>query len=386
MIEWNRLILDTPSTSEMLRYGGTRTWQERRPIVVWNTTFRCNLNCLHCYAQSQNKSYLGELTTQEAKAMISDLSDFNIPVLLFSGGEPLMRNDIFELADFAVKSGLKIALSTNGTLITEKIASKIKEAGFTYIGISLDGIGETNDKFRGQKGAFDLALNGIHHCQQTGIKTGIRFTINKYNYHELSAILGLVKEKNIERCCIYHLVYAGRGSHLIDKDISRKESMQAAEVIFNWVMGNGSKYPEILTVDNHVDGVFLYLRLKQTDPEKAEQVFNLLATNGGNSSGIGIGCIDNLGEVHADQFWQHYSFGNMRQQRFSDIWMDVSNELMRGLKERKGLLKGRCSQCKYLTLCNGNMRSRAEAVYGDVWASDPACYLTDEEIGVTLQP
>ncbi|PJB29218.1 hypothetical protein CO110_06985, partial [Candidatus Desantisbacteria bacterium CG_4_9_14_3_um_filter_40_11] len=172
MIEWNRLILDTPSTSEMLRYGGTRTWQERRPIVVWNTTFRCNLNCLHCYAQSQNKSYLGELTTQEAKAMISDLSDFNIPVLLFSGGEPLMRNDIFELADFAVKSGLKIALSTNGTLITEKIASKIKEAGFTYIGISLDGIGETNDKFRGQKGAFDLALNGIHHCQQTGIKTG----------------------------------------------------------------------------------------------------------------------------------------------------------------------------------------------------------------------
>ena len=108
----------------------------------------------------------------------------------------------------------------------------------------------------------------------------------------------------------------------------------------------------------------------------------LLRWNGGNSSGIGIGAVDHLGNVHADQFWQHYSFGNVRERPFSRIWTDTSDPLMAGLKNRKPLLKGRCAACKYLDICNGNFRVRAEAIYDDVWAPDPACYLSDEEIGL----
>lgn len=378
MIDWTRLIYGTKTDSEILRYSGDRSWQQRRPIVVWNMTKQCNLHCIHCYSQSQNKEYSGELTTQEAKLLIKYLAEFGVPVLLFSGGEPLIRQDLFELAEYAVKFGLKVVISTNGTLITKKIASQIKKIGFSYVGISLDGMEETNDKFRGQKGAFQQALQGIRCCKDNGIKTGIRFTITKHNYLDLLNILNLVVKEDIERCCIYHLVYAGRGNKLIEQDLSLEESRQSVGLIFNQVR-NGLK-KEILTVDNYADGVFLYLQLKQTNPEMAQDVFNLLKLNGGNSSGIGIACIDNLGEVHADQFWQHYSFGNIRQQRFSEIWMDTSNELMKGLKDRKGLIKGRCRQCKYFDICAGNMRVRAEAVYGDVWDQDPACYLTDEEI------
>jgi radical SAM protein with 4Fe4S-binding SPASM domain len=134
-------------------------------------------------------------------------------------------------------------------------------------------------------------------------------------------------------------------------------------------------------VDNHTDGVYLYLKLRKQDPARAEKVLTLLRANGGNNAGIRIGAVDELGNVHADQFWQHYSFGNVRQRKFGDIWLDTSDQLMNGLKNRKRLLKGRCAKCQYLDLCNGNLRVRAEAASGDIWAEDPACYLTASEIG-----
>ena len=391
MIGCTKLLCGTATPSDVLRYGRDISMmphnllqfaKDKRPIVVWNMTRRCNLRCVHCYSESQDKEYGGELSTEEAKTFIRDLADFKAPVLLFSGGEPLIREDLFELGKFAQGMGMRTVISTNGTLIDLDAAQRIKDANFSYVGVSLDGIEANNDRFRGKKGAFDAALKGIRSCRQLGVNVGLRFTINKLNFIDLPRILDLLVEEGIPRCCIYHLVYSGRGRKLMEDDLTHEETREAVDIIFDKTIEFHKKglNIEVLTVDNHTDGVYLYQRVKRDNLERADEVLQLLRWNGGNSSGIGIGNVDNLGYVHADQFWKHYSFGNVRERKFSDIWMDTSDELMRGLKNRKPLLKGKCAECKYLDICNGNFRVRAEAVYNDVWAEDPACYLTDEEI------
>jgi radical SAM protein with 4Fe4S-binding SPASM domain len=319
--------------------------------------------------------------------MIDDLAAFGVPVLLFSGGEPFLRDDLYELGSYAVARGLRTVISTNGTLIDRNAAARVKEAGFSYVGISLDGIGATNDRFRGVAGAFDSALRGIQACTEANVKTGLRLTLNRHNYEDLNAIFDLLEEEGIRRACFYHLVYAGRGARIQSDDLSLEESRDAVNLIFDRTEDFARRDVdiEILTVDNHTDGPYLLRRVQEEQPERADQVLQLLQWNGGNSTGIGIGAVDHLGHVHADQFWQHYSFGNVRQRPFSQIWTDPSDPLMAGLKNRKPLLKGRCANCQYLDICNGNFRVRAEAVYDDVWAPDPACYLTDEEIGLNGQ-
>jgi radical SAM protein with 4Fe4S-binding SPASM domain len=251
------------------------------------------------------------------------------------------------------------------------------------VGVSLDGIGETNDRFRGVRGAFDAALRGIRHCTEVGVRVGLRLTLNKHNCEDLTDILDLLEEERIQRACFYHLVYAGRGSRMRGDDLSLEESRTAVDLIFDRTedFHRRGVELEILTVDNHADGPYLLRRVQTRQPERADEVLQLLRWNGGNSSGVGIGAVDHQGNVHADQFWQHYTFGNVRERPFSQIWTDTDDPLMAGLKNRKPLLKGRCAACQHLDICNGNFRVRAEAVHGDVWAPDPACYLTDEEIG-----
>lgn len=382
MIGCTKLLCGTASAGDALRY--VQFSKDKKPIVVWNMSQRCNLRCIHCYANAANKEFEGELTTQEAKKFISDLAEFKVPVLLFSGGEPLMRSDLFELGKFAASLGLRTVISTNGTLITPKIAQKIKEANFSYVGISLDGIEKTNDKFRGKRGAFEEALQGIRSCKEANVRVGLRFTISRHNYRDIPAIFELIENEKIPRACFYHLVYSGRGSKMIEEDLTRKQTRKVVDFIFDKTLDFCRRGidAEILTVDNHTDGVYLYMRIKEEQPERAEEVLQLLKWNGGNNSGIAIANVDNFGDVHADQFWRHYSFGSVRQRKFGEIWSDVSDPLMAGLKNRKPLLKGRCGKCRYLEICNGNFRVRAEAFYGDVWAPDPACYLTDEEIRI----
>jgi radical SAM protein with 4Fe4S-binding SPASM domain len=345
---------------------------------------------VHCYIEATGEAQEGELTTVEAQAFIDDLADFKAPVILFSGGEPLMREDLFVLGRYAKDRGLRTVISTNGTLITKKMARKTREADFSYVGISLDGMESTNDEFRGVRGAFDAALRGIHNCKEAGIRTGLRFTVNRHNYKDLEDVLELIEKEEIPRVCFYHLVYAGRGTRMVDEDITNEQTRKAVDFIFDKTEEFHRKKLdiEILTVDNHTDGPYLYMRLKKRDPGRAAEVMQLLEWNGGNSSGIGIGCVDNLGNVHADQFWQHYSFGNVRKRKFSEIWTDTSDELMKGLKNRKLLLKGRCkaTNCKFIDICNGNFRVRAEAIFGDVWAQEPACYLSDDEISRNCGP
>lgn len=387
MISISRLLCDSTSPGDSLRYAHGHTNRDNgsaRPVVVWNCTRGCNLHCIHCYANAGNSCSPDEMDTPTGKAFIRDLADFGAPVILFSGGEPLQRQDLFELAEFAKSCGLRVALSTNGTLIDEETARKIKETGFAEAGISLDGVGAKNDYFRGHKGAFASALTGIRNCTALGVRVSLRLTITGYNYKEIPAIFKLVEDEGIDRVCFYHLAYSGRGDNLRKHDISHSQTRAVIDQICDWTIDlhkRGLK-KEILTVGNHADAVYLYLRTKDTDPARAARILELQRLNGGNNSGIKIGAVDDVGNVHPDQFWRHHTLGNVRERKFGEIWLDTTEPLLKGLKDRKRLLKGRCAACRYLDLCNGNLRVRAEAVYGDVWAPDPACFLTDEEIGL----
>jgi radical SAM protein with 4Fe4S-binding SPASM domain len=400
MIDISKLYCSRPTTGDAIRYGHKPDERlegaeplthevppsaaERKPIVVWNSTRTCNLNCIHCYTDSRLREYSGELTTEEARVMIGDLAQFGVPALLFSGGEPLMRSDLLDLVAHSRELGIRPVLSTNGTLITPAIAGRLKRAGLIYVGISLDGIGNVNDRFRGKKGAFEAAMAGFRNCVEVGQRVGLRLTLTKRNLQDLDAIFDFIEREKINRACFYHLVYAGRGNKMLEDDLSHEESRQAMDIILRRTedFHRRGLNIDILTVDNHVDGVYLYLNLLKRDPAQAAEVYRLLKWNGGGtySSGVGIGNIDYQGNVHPDQFWTGHSFGNVRQRPFSQIWMDVSDPLMAGLKNRLPLLKGRCAACHWKEVCGGSFRARAEKVYGDPWMHDPACYLTNDEI------
>lgn len=382
MISISKLYCDRSTWGDTLRYE--TPFAQRKPIVVWNSTRRCNLKCVHCYSQSCNTDYDGELTTREARTMIQDLAAFKAPVLLFSGGEPLMRSDMYELGAYARELGIRPVISTNGTMITKSAAERIKDTGFAYVGISLDGVGDTNDTFRGVKGAFDAAIKGFQSCLSIGQKVGLRLTLTKGNVKDLPAIFDLIESLGIPRACFYHLVYTGRGADISKDDLTADETRAALDLILDRSMDMHRRGldKDILMVDNHCDGIYLYLRLLKEDPERAKQVYRLLEMNGGNASGVAIACVDNQGNVHPDQFWQTHTFGNVRERPFSQMWPDTTDPIMAGLKNRKPLLKGRCAQenCRWVGVCNGNFRARAVAVYGDPWMQDPACYLFDNEI------
>ncbi len=409
MISITKLYYGGKAWGDALRYGeGTRTSagqgsetgeeappaSRRKPVVVWNVTRRCNLNCLHCYTDSHDHAYKDELTTEEGMRLLGDLAAFEVPVVLFSGGEPLMRPDIWTLLNHARILGLRTVLSTNGTLIDERIAERCKEAGVAYIGVSLDGVGEVNDRFRGKKGAFEAAVRGIESAGKVGIKTGLRLTLTRHTVVSLEQIFSLASQLPIQRMCFYHLVYAGRGRFIQNEELSYGETRKALDLIIDKSkqLYAGNKSFEVLTVDNHVDGVYLYLRLlresiktgEQARAEHAKHVLDLLKRNGGGlySSGVGIGAIDFEGFVHPDQFWVHCNLGNVKERSFSKIWQDETDPLLHGLRHRREKIKGRCRVCKWFDACGGSLRVRADLLYSDPWAPEPACYLSDDEIGL----
>jgi len=396
MIGISKLYCGTVEPSDPLRYGRRakdlpshllQFSRDKKPIVVWNVTRRCNLRCVHCYSTSANRDYPDELSTEQGHALLEDLAEFGVPVVLFSGGEPLMRDDLMELIAHTRRLGMRAVLSTNGTLIDEARAQQLARADLSYVGVSLDGLGETNDKFRGHAGAFDEALAGIRRSQDAGLKVGLRFTINKRNVQDVDGIFDLIEQLNIPRVCFYHLVYAGRGSAMQADDLTARQTRDVVDLIIDRTarLHQQGRHVEVLTVDNHADGPYLYLRMLRERDKRADDVWKLLEMNAGNSSGVGIACVSWDGKVHADQFWRHYSFGNVRQRKFSEIWTDTSDPLMKRLKNRREFLEGRCASCRFAPVCNGNFRVRAEAVSGNLWAPDPACYLTDEEIAPALE-
>ncbi|MBM3860481.1 MAG: radical SAM protein [Verrucomicrobia bacterium] len=388
MVNLTKLFCGAAQPADALRYGhghgAPTSAAARRPIVVWNITRTCNLRCVHCYSDSYAKPYEGELTGAEAKTVLDDISAFKVPAVLFSGGEPLARPDLLDLIAYAVAKGLRVTLSTNGTLIDEAVAAKLKANNLTYVGISLDGIGPTNDQFRGVEGAFDRAVRGFRNCMAVGQKVGLRLTLTKRNCQDLHQIFDFIEKEGIQRACFYHLVYSGRGNAA--DELTNAEIRGALDIILERTEDFHKRgiEKEILTVDNHVDNAYIYLKLRERDPAYADKVYQWMKWNGGgaNSSGVGISNIDTQGNVHPDQFWQTAILGNVRERPFSQIWTDNKITLLRHLRNRRPLLKGRCSSCRFQEICGGSFRVRAAQVHHDPWAPDPACYLTDEEIGI----
>jgi 12,18-didecarboxysiroheme deacetylase len=393
MIGISRLYCGTVEPGDVLRYGAEskrlpshllQFSADKKPVVVWNCTRRCNLKCVHCYSKSQDMPYGGELSTAEAARMLEDLGRFGVPVTLFSGGEPLLRRDLPELLARTVSLGMRAVISTNGTLIDEPTADRLRAVGLSYVGVSLDGLREVNDRFRGVAGAFERALAGIRNCMKAGVKVGLRFTITRRNAQQIDGIFDLVRDEGIPRVCFYHLVYAGRGAALMEEDLDHEAARRVVDRIIDRTaeLHREGRPVEVLTVDNHADGPYLYQRMRRERNPRAADVLRLLKMNRGNSSGHGIGCVSWDGSVHADQFWRHVTFGNVRERPFSEIWTDLENPLMRKLKDKRPYVTGRCRSCRWLDICGGNFRVRAEAATGDLWAPDPACYLTDEEIAI----
>lgn len=353
------------------------------PIVIWNLIRRCNLKCMHCYSISGDVDFPGELTTDEVFRVMDDLKAARVPGLILSGGEPLLRPDIFAIGRRAKEMGFYTALSSNGTLMDDARARDIAAIDFDYVGVSLDGIGAVHDKFRGQEGAFDRAIEGLRRCRALGVKTGVRFTMTVENHALLPDLLKLVADEGIDKFYLSHLVYAGRGNKNrgsdADWDITRRVMAMLFETA--WESRARGETREYVTGNNDADGVFLYLWAKEKFPERAEHLRAKLVQWGGNSSGVNVANIDNLGNVHPDTMWWHHTLGNIRERKFGDIWSDVSDPIMAGLKQRPRTISGRCGACRHFDICGGNTRVRAQRLTGDAFAEDPACYLTDVEIG-----
>ncbi len=386
MINLTKLYTGLAQPADALRYGqghgASSSAGQRKPVVVWNITRRCNLHCQHCYSDSESRIYPGELSFEQCCSVIDDLADLGVPAVLLSGGEPILHSMFFDLASRARDRSLRLTLSTNGTFIDHEMARRLKHLGFAYVGISLDGIGETHDRFRGRKGAFDKAVAAFRNCRTVGQKAGLRLTLSRNTVRDLPEILDFIESENIPRVCFYHLVHSGRGFglQLLEPEAARAAIDMILDRTRLWAESGISR--EVLTVDQPADGAYLLMRLLRENPDRAREAFRLLRWNGGgaNSSGVGVANIDPQGNVHPDQFWQTHTIGNVKDRPFSEIWTRSGDELMLGLRDRLPRLTGRCGHCSFKRICGGGFRVRAQQAFGDPWTSDPGCYLSDSEI------
>ncbi len=353
------------------------------PVVIWNLIRRCNLTCMHCYSISADIDFPGELSTEEVFAVMDDLKAFRVRALILSGGEPLLRKDLFDIAARGKALGFYLGLSTNGTLIDDALARRIAEAGFEYVGISLDGLHDTHDRFRRKAGAFAASLAALRRCRDLGIKVGVRFTLTQDNAADLPGLLGQVEAEGIDRFYLSHLNYAGRGNVNRKRDAHFRVTREALDLLYAraWDYARRGLHKDIVTGNNDADGVYLLYWARRHVPGFDEARLRAsLAAWGGNASGVNVANIDNLGNVHPDTMWWDCTLGNVRARPFSAIWQDTRHPVMAGLKARPRRVKGRCAGCAYFDVCGGNTRVRAMKVAGDPWAEDPGCYLEDEEI------
>ena len=354
------------------------------PVVIWNLIRRCNLACQHCYSISADVDFPGELTTPEIYRTMDDLRAFHVPVLILSGGEPLLHPDIFPISARAKAMGFYVGLSTNGTLIDDAMVAKVAAIGYDYVGISLDGIEATHDRFRRKAGAYAASLAAVRRLRDAGLKVGIRYTLTQDNAHDLPALLDLMEREDIDKFYLSHLNYGGRGNVNRKTDAMFRTTRDAMDLVFDtaWKSIESGRPREVVTGNNDADGVYLLQWARARFPEREAHLRAKLAQWGGNSSGVNIANIDNLGDVHPDTFWWDTVLGNVKSRPFSAIWADTSHPLMAGLKSTPRPVKGRCAACAYFDVCGGNTRVRAWQIAGDPWAEDPGCYLDDDELGI----
>ncbi|MFB6194515.1 MAG: TIGR04347 family pseudo-SAM/SPASM protein [Halobaculum sp.] len=391
MISVSKLLCGLDAEGDGLRYDAgedsdadqIRRERQQRPVVVWNTTKRCNLACDHCYVAADDTATPGELSTAEGKALLDQLADYGVPVVLFSGGEPLVRDDLATLVEYATDRGLRAVLSTNGTLLTPERAARLADAGLAYAGVSVDGGRETNDAFRGQEGAFDAAVRGIEAALDAGLKTGLRYTLTADTAPDVDHVLRLLTDLGVDRFCFYHLDYGGRGVPAADLDPDERRRAVRRVCDLTREYHAAGETIETLLVGNYADAAFLveYAR-RELGPDHAARVRRYLAVNGGDPTGERVADVDPRGNVHLTQFWQGYALGNVRDTAFGDLWTDDANPVLDALRDRPATLAGRCADCQYADLCRGGSRLRALTAEGDLTAPDPQCYLTPAERGV----
>ncbi|MEP3047040.1 MAG: heme d1 biosynthesis radical SAM protein NirJ [Roseibium sp.] len=355
-----------------------------KPVVIWNLTRRCNLRCRHCYTVSADVQFPGELSHEQAVATLDDLGRFGIPALILSGGEPLDRFDVFDLAKRAKPLVRMLALSTNGTKIHGETADRVAEIGFDYVGISIDGIGKTNDWFRGVDGAYNDAVRGVRECKKRDIKVGLRFTLTKDNAEQLPDLLKLCDDEGVDKFYLSHLVYAGRGDKNRGEDAEHDHTRKALDLLIEraWAGVTGARPLDIVTGNNDADAVYLMnWAAERFDKPLMDNLRDHLEAWGGNSSGLGVANIDTQGNVHPDTYWSDYTIGSVKDRPFSELWTG-DDPMLAQLRMRPRPLKGRCGDCQFRSVCGGNTRIRALQLTGDPWAEDPACYLENDEIGI----
>ncbi len=349
-------------------------------IAIWNFTNRCNLSCMHCYSKADLDA-VDTLTTEDIMNTLDKFKENGVKFLIFSGGEPLTRKDLYDIADRCKELGIITYLSTNGLYIGKNNAKKIIDT-FNYVGISIDGSEKTHDHFRGLKGSFVESMKAVKLLNSfEGSKVGIRFTITKETYDDLQFIFELAERENIPKIYISHLVYSGRGLENLEMDLSKEERRTAVNYILDKAFEyyDSGKDIEIVTGNMEQDAILFLERFGKKYPDLKEEMHNRLIKWGGNSAGRKLLNIDSEGNVKPDPFFPTY-IGNILTQDFSDIWTKEPTELLQKLRVHPRDISGKCSECDYMDVCNGGSRSRAYAIYGDMWAEDPSCYLTEKEI------
>lgn len=376
MINVSKLYCGLAGQSDELRYERAKHFG---PVVVYNCTPRCNLRCRHCYSYTAQGT--DELNTGEAKDLLAQLAEANAAVVLFSGGEPLMREDLFELLTEARRLGLRAVLSTNGTLIDSKTAKRISDVGVGYVGVSLDGERDFHNRFRNTEGCFEKAVEGIKNCQEVGLRTGLRFTITKSNLEQIPFAFEISESLGIGRVCFYHLIRTGRAEELGQQVPTAKQSRGVIDVILQKTKEYVEKgvVDEVLTVGNHCDGPYLLLEMLQEGNNDFETAKRLLLAAGGNKIGQKIVCVSWDGNVYADQFWRNYSLGNVMQKSFREIW-ESDEPVLKHLRDKDNFAAQRCLRCRWFPLCKGNYRFLGSDADERNWLNEPACYLSDDEI------
>lgn len=327
-------------------------------IISWNSTQACNLNCIHCYRDA-GKKFDGELSTAEGKKLLEQIARAGFKIMVFSGGEPLLRSDVYELITYAASLGLRPVCGTNGTLITEEVARRLKEAGLMRAGISIDSLDPSkHDFFRGSEGALRQTLEGINACKSVGLPFQIHTTVTIYNQHEILDIIDAAVEWGAAGADIFFLVPTGRGKEI------EKTTLHTAEyeALLKQIIDKKSKVP----IDVKATCAPQYMRI-------AKEMGIEMRYSKGCLAGTGYCIISPKGEVLPCPYLP-IPCGNVREKAFDLIWADneVFNEL------RRAELKGSCGTCGYNTICGG---CRARAYYyndGDYLAEEPWCSLTAE--------
>ncbi len=349
----------------LIRYANVKA-----PMVIWNITRKCNFSCNMCHLGSALEAESDELTTQEAIEFIDHMASIKVPMISVYGGEPLTRGDFFTLASYAHNRGLRIILSSNAALITEKTAREIAESGISYVGIDMDGFSQID-------GAMDViaglekALPAMAYLRDAGVGCGVRITIGNFNLPQMTSIIKAIENTGLKRFAVCQ--------HLEGRDWKavKEERREIIDSLIEYAMKNPDM--EVVTEQLYDDGVYLLQRVAVHDPELAAEMKKLLARQGGCPAGDRIVNVDYRGNVHLCPYWQGRTIGNIRKKKLSDICFDNEDDILAKMSDKTHYLKGRCGRCVYNHLCRG-CGARAEEMCGDPFGADPACYLTEEEI------